>query len=91
MTPAMACVRRKRTLSLPTDLEANIDYDSDTLDSSVQSELTESKSRGSQKKFMITLWSTSSSTLTVTTFITNRRVTLSASVACTVPGFDYYK
>ncbi|RXG54089.1 hypothetical protein Avbf_16741 [Armadillidium vulgare] len=82
----MACVRRKRSLSLPTDLEFNEDYDNDSLDSSVQSELSESKSRNTEKKFFVTLWSTSSSTLTITTFITNQRVTLSASVACTVPG-----
>ncbi|KAB7496931.1 hypothetical protein Anas_10299, partial [Armadillidium nasatum] len=85
-TPAMACVRRKRSLSLPTDLEFNEDYENDSLDSSVQSELSDSKSRNTAKKFFVTLWSTSSSTLTITTFITNQRVTLSASVACTVPG-----
>lgn len=82
----MPCQRRRRSFSLPTDLEFNSDNDINNLDSSVQSEFMESKLDGSRKKFLVTLWSTSSSTIRVTTFVVNQRVTLSASVACTVPG-----
>ncbi|KAL7630143.1 UNVERIFIED_CONTAM: hypothetical protein RMT77_019719 [Armadillidium vulgare] len=79
------CARRKRSLSLPSDLELN-EHGSENLDTSLNSEDVRSKSAIQKRKFLVTLWSTLSSTLTVTTFVINRRVTLSASVACTIPN-----
>ncbi|XP_045623431.1 uncharacterized protein [Procambarus clarkii] len=53
------------------------------LDSSVLGDFDE------REKFFFTVWRTASTTATVTTYSTNRSVTISASIACTYPGIVY--
>ncbi|XP_042210270.1 uncharacterized protein LOC121858100 [Homarus americanus] len=75
-------LRRSRSLSLNheatvTDLLSSTDEGSlDVLDGLSNQE----------EKLFFTLWKTSSSTVTVTTFSTNRSVTISASLMCIYPG-----
>ncbi|KAG7175526.1 uncharacterized protein LOC121858091 [Homarus americanus] len=75
-------LRRSKKLSLNheatvTDLLSSTDEGSlDVLDGLSNQE----------EKLFFTLWKTSSSTVTVTTFSTNRSVTISASLMCVYPG-----
>ncbi|KAB7500523.1 hypothetical protein Anas_12280 [Armadillidium nasatum] len=83
-----SCVgRRKRNLSLPTDIDLD--------DLSSKEELSSGLDDPQQKdndsplktgKFKLTVWSTVSSTLTITTFAVNQLITLSVSPQCTVGG-----
>lgn len=68
---------------MPADLLLGETHDVENLGSSLQTEVKDLKTDNNEKK-LITLWTTSFSLFTVTTFVTNQRVTLSASVACTV-------
>ncbi|KAK8725193.1 hypothetical protein OTU49_010746 [Cherax quadricarinatus] len=66
-----------------------VERDADTFEllSSISGDDVKEDDRLSEsEKFFFTLWRTSSSTVTVTTYSTNRSVTVSVSVMCTYPG-----
>lgn len=48
--------------------------------------LEEEEKDGVRERHFFTVWKTSSTTVTVTTFSTNRSVTVSVSAMCTYPG-----
>ncbi|KAL7631621.1 UNVERIFIED_CONTAM: hypothetical protein RMT77_018064 [Armadillidium vulgare] len=85
---AVACTgRRRRNLSLPIDLDIGDSNPEDELSSGiVDPKLTDLSPAAKKGKFQLTIWSTISSTLTITTYITNQHVTLSVSAQCTVGG-----
>ncbi|XP_042855789.1 uncharacterized protein LOC122242554 [Penaeus japonicus] len=74
-------LRRSRKLEIPIG-----DQDEDLSSSLTEIEEKDDTTTG---KLGFTVWSTSSTTVTVTTFSTNRSVTVSARVLCTYPGIMY--
>ncbi|XP_053652396.1 uncharacterized protein [Cherax quadricarinatus] len=70
-----------------TELLSSIRNDNaDLLANIAEDGLAASDSDSEREKFFFTVWRTSSSTATITTYSTNRSVTVSASVMCTYPG-----
>ncbi|XP_069994881.1 uncharacterized protein [Penaeus vannamei] len=70
-------LRRSRKLDIPIK----------EVDEEISSSLTEAEDKqDTSEKLFFTVWSTSSTTVTVTTFSTNRSVTISVRLLCTYPG-----
>ncbi|XP_047497797.1 uncharacterized protein LOC125044874 [Penaeus chinensis] len=70
-------LRRSRKLDIPLS----------EVDEELSSSLTEAEDKqDTSEKVFFTVWSTSSTTVTVTTFSTNRSVTISVRILCTYPG-----
>ncbi|KAK3892543.1 hypothetical protein Pcinc_003619 [Petrolisthes cinctipes] len=85
----MACMGRRRLRR-----SRNINIDSTADDSSVHSsgsedETLDAEEKANEEKFFFRLFRTVSSTATITTFSTNRSLTVSASAMCTFPGFTF--
>ncbi|RXG57394.1 hypothetical protein Avbf_15656 [Armadillidium vulgare] len=81
--------RRKRNLHLPTDIDLGDLTSKEELSSGLDdSQQTDTDSPLKSGKFKLTIWSTVSSTLTITTFAVNQLITLSVSAQCTVGGCD---
>ncbi|KAL7631622.1 UNVERIFIED_CONTAM: hypothetical protein RMT77_018065 [Armadillidium vulgare] len=79
--------RRKRNLHLPTDIDLGDLTSKEELSSGLDdSQQTDTDSPLKSGKFKLTIWSTVSSTLTITTFAVNQLITLSVSAQCTVGG-----
>ncbi|XP_047498474.1 uncharacterized protein LOC125045310 [Penaeus chinensis] len=70
-------LRRSRKLDIPLG----------EVDDELSSSLAEAEEKqDTAEKLFFTVWSTSSTTVTVTTFSTNRSVTVSVRILCTYPG-----
>ncbi|XP_071537805.1 uncharacterized protein [Panulirus ornatus] len=84
----MACSGRRlrRARKLTVDQDAS---QSDLISSSQAEDSILSDAAPNQEKFLFTIWRTSSTTATITTFSTNRSVTVSASIMCTFPGLQF--
>ncbi|KAG7175524.1 hypothetical protein Hamer_G022061, partial [Homarus americanus] len=78
-------LRRSRGLSKNVEIQDASDVFT-SIDSTLLSEEMESDP---DQKFLFTVWRTSRSTATITTFSTNRSVTVSVSIACLYPGIVY--
>lgn len=91
-TRATACMGRKRRLfSSIASLDAQ-DFDASPLSASLDEDYhgdrslnLESVGNSDGRKFL-TVWSTSYSYKTVTSYLTNTSVTVKVSAACTIPG-----
>ncbi|XP_071538171.1 uncharacterized protein [Panulirus ornatus] len=83
--PACMGRRLRRSKKLSLNLDA-IDLDGTPISSSQDESFKDTGEDSDLGKRFFTLWRTSSTTFTITTFSTNRSVTVSASVACTFPG-----
>nr|XP_053652134.1 uncharacterized protein LOC128702125 [Cherax quadricarinatus] len=91
MEAPMACMGRRLRRQKRTHMQVSQE-EAASLGSSIQSELEGDLIEGlesAQEKFFFTVWRTSSTTATVTTYSTNRSVTISISIACTYPGILY--
>ncbi|XP_042210268.1 uncharacterized protein LOC121858099 [Homarus americanus] len=76
--------RRRRVKKLSLDTDTDSAYHS--LTSSSGDMIKPEDKTSPEEKFFFTLWKTSSTTVTITTFSTNRSITVSASVMCTYSG-----
>ena len=76
--------RSKKIKNLEGSLEEAVLYTSEGTAEEVQRE--EEEEEEEKKKFYFRLWRTASTTATITSYSTNRSVTVSASVMCTYPG-----
>ncbi|XP_071538185.1 uncharacterized protein [Panulirus ornatus] len=87
---ATACSGRRRRRSKKLQLSIDDAQGVDDLSSSGADEHSASErdddDSSLQDKFLFTLWKTSSTTVTITTFSTNRSVTVSVSIYCTYQG-----
>ncbi|KAK4319706.1 hypothetical protein Pmani_009363 [Petrolisthes manimaculis] len=84
--PPVACMGRRRLRR-----SRNINMDSTADDTSIHSsgsddETLDAEEKANEEKFFFRLFRTVSSTATITTFSTNRSVTVSFSAMCTFPG-----
>ncbi|XP_045136338.1 uncharacterized protein LOC123519272 [Portunus trituberculatus] len=95
MGDVMACMGRRlrRSRKMATDWEMNLDstrlYGSNVEEEEEEEEPLESDRVSKEGKFFFRIWSTISTTATITTFSTNRSVTISVSILCTYPGITY--
>ncbi|KAK7066869.1 hypothetical protein SK128_011248 [Halocaridina rubra] len=87
--------KRRRARKLTGDVslrESQADLDSSVADIIPPQEVggsdgsVEGKDPSQQERFFFTLWSTASTTVTVTAFSTNRAITISVSGLCTING-----
>ncbi|KAK4319708.1 hypothetical protein Pmani_009365 [Petrolisthes manimaculis] len=88
-----ACVGRRLHRAKKMQFEAREEVDLDSLlggtkgDSSTNEEEEEEEAKEREReKLFFTVWQTSSTTVTITSLSTNRAITVSASIMCTVTG-----
>ncbi|XP_071537802.1 uncharacterized protein [Panulirus ornatus] len=84
-----ACMGRRRRRAKKLKLNLDDAFEMDEISSSSDGQVLageEEDGYSNKEKFFFTLWRTSSTTFTITTFSTNRSVTVSVSVFCTYPG-----